>query len=62
MNDWSLKDVPIAKFNVNTTIDPIKQEIKQITEIAGRVETQIWDLKEKQLREALINMGWTPPG
>jgi len=61
MEEWTLEDVPIGKFNVNTTADPIKQEIKQITEIAGRISTQIWDLKEQQLRKALIDMGWTPP-
>ena len=53
------------KITINTSVEndsiifqEIKSEYEEITQIISRT---IVDTKEKQLREALIKLGWTPP-
>jgi len=49
------------KWKIRTTI-PSEAVIEQeVTDPAGQVTRTICDLKESQLKEALIKMGWTPP-
>ena len=58
------------KFVVHTEIDKRNHIIKQSVNCVGdasfqdlrqHISTQVFRLQEKQLREALIRMGWTPP-
>ena len=60
-NDWSYDDVPIGKFNIITEPNPVTGEIKQITDIAGKITEEIIQTKSEQIRNALIDLGWTPP-
>lgn len=54
------------RFRVSTTTNPDEDTITQITEslFEGRWErlaTDLCILKDQQIREALIKLGWTPP-
>jgi hypothetical protein len=55
------------KIVVNTYITPSDKEIKQVVDFVGdesldhRVVYEIVKLRDKQAREALIKLGWTPP-
>ncbi len=60
-SDWSMRDVPIGKYDVRTEANPVTGEIKQITEIAGKITEEIIRTKSDQLRNALVDLGWTPP-
>jgi hypothetical protein len=58
---WSYKDIPIGDYSVVTEPNLVTGEIKQITTIAGRISEEIVQTKADQLRNALIDLGWTPP-
>lgn len=60
-DEWSYKDIPISDYNVWTEPNLITGEIKQITTIAGKVVEEIIQTKSDQIRNALIDLGWTPP-
>ena len=60
-DDWSYKDVPIGKYDVRTKVDALTGEINQITDIAGKISEAIIQTKSHQIRNALIDLGWTPP-
>ena len=60
-NEWTYKDIPIHKFKVVTEPNLVTGEIKQITEIAGKITEEIIQTKSEQIRNALIDLGWTPP-
>ena len=60
-NEWSYNDIPISDFKVITEPNLITGEIKQITEIAGKIQTEIIQTKSEQIRNALIDLGWKPP-
>ena len=55
-----------VRFRVTTTVDQDENEILQVTEslFDGRFErlaTELYRLKDQQIHEALIKLGWTPP-
>ena len=58
---WGYKDIPISDYNVITEPNPVTGEIKQITTIAQRITEEIINTKSEQIRNALIDLGWTPP-
>jgi hypothetical protein len=60
--EWSYKDVPISKFHVTHEINPLTGEIQLITDIAGKITREIIQSKSDQIQNALVSMGWTPPG
>ena len=60
-DDWEIKDIPISNYNVITEPNPVTGEIKQITNIAGKITEEIIQTKSEQIRNALIDLGWTPP-
>jgi hypothetical protein len=62
-NDWELKDIPLPdfKYSVITEPNPVTGEIKILTEIMGKIEEEIVATKADQVRNALIDLGWTPP-
>ena len=60
-SNWSYKDIPISNYHVLTEPNPVTGEIKQITEIAGKITEEIIQTKSDQIRNALIDLGWTPP-
>ena len=54
------------KYKVTTTIEPGDARIKQETEtlfngLWQKVSTQIYDLQDRGFRNALVDLGWTPP-
>ncbi len=56
------------KYNTQLTVETNIEENKIIQEMSSqhfdarqRISRQIIDVSEHQIREALINMGWTPP-
>ena len=60
-DDWTYDDIPIGKYKVLTEPNPYTGEIKQITNIAGKIREEIIQTKSEQIRNALIDLGWTPP-
>ena len=60
-NEWSYNDIPISDFKVTHEINAVSGEIAIITEIAGKIEREIIQSKSDQIRNALIDLGWTPP-
>ncbi len=60
-SDWKYEDIPLNKYGVVTEPDLISGEIKQITTIAGKIQEEIIRTKSDQVRNALIDLGWTPP-
>jgi len=61
MDSWQYDDIPISKFKIVTEPNLVTGEIKQITTIAGRIQEEIIQTKSEQIRNALIDLGWTPP-
>ena len=54
------------RFRVTTTVDQDENEILQVTESLfderfERLATELCRLKDRQIHEALIKLGWTPP-
>jgi hypothetical protein len=60
-NEWQYNDIPLSKFKVLTEPDPISGDIRQITDIAGKISEEIIRTQSDQIRNALIDLGWTPP-
>lgn len=58
---FSYTDIPIGDFQVIAEPNPLTGEIKLITKIAGRVREEFFQTRDQQLRNALIDLGWTPP-
>jgi hypothetical protein len=61
MNDWSYKDIPIGDFKVVAEPNLLTGEIRLITQIAGKIQEEFIQTRDEQLRNALIDLGWTPP-
>jgi len=59
--NWTYKDIPISDWAVLTEPNAVTGEIRQITTIAGKVTEEIFQTKNDQIRNALIDLGWTPP-
>lgn len=58
--EFKLENLPVPDVSVKAT--PLNDgTIELQTNIMGFVTTEIVRLKEKACREALINLGWTPP-
>jgi len=54
------------RFRVSTTTNPDEDTILQVTETLfnghwERLSNELCVLKDQQIREALIKLGWTPP-
>lgn len=60
-DDWNMENIPIGKVKVVTEPNPVTGEIKQITNVMGQIQKQVIQTKSDQVRNALIDMGWTPP-
>ena len=62
-DNWEIKDIPmrLRDYKVVTEPNPVTGEIKIITEMMGRIEEEIVQTKSEQIRNALIDLGWTPP-
>lgn len=60
-SDWSYDDIPISRYKVITEPNPVTGEIRQITKIAEKITEEIIQTKSEQIRNALIDLGWTPP-
>jgi hypothetical protein len=60
-DNWSYDDIPLSRYSVLTEPNLITGEINQITRIAGRIQEEIIQTKSEQIRNALIDLGWTPP-
>lgn len=63
VSNWKLEDIPLRlrNYKVVTEPNPLTGEIKIITEIMGKIQTEIIQTKSEQIRNALIDLGWTPP-
>ena len=61
MDSWQFDDIPISQFKVVATSDALTGEIKMISEIAGKVREQFLQTYDDQVRNALIDLGWSPP-
>lgn len=63
VSNWDIRDVPLRlrEYKVLTEPNPVTGEIKQVTEIMGRVQQEVIQTKSDQIRNALIDLGWTPP-
>ena len=61
MDSWKTDDIPISSFKVIAEPNPVTQEIKIITNIAGKIQEQYIQTWNEQVRNALIDLGWTPP-
>lgn len=60
-SNWTYKDVPLSNYKIVTEPNLITGEIKIITEIMGKIQEEIIQTKSDQIRNALIDLGWTPP-
>jgi len=61
VDSWQEKDIPISNFKITAEPDILTGEIKIITEIAGKIKEQYLQTFDDQVRNALIDLGWTPP-
>lgn len=60
-SNWDFNDIPISDFKVTSKIDHVTGEINVISKIAGKVMEEYVQTKSDVIRNALIDMGWTPP-
>lgn len=66
-NDWHSQPrkqlMNMQKFNLglSTSIDYDSEAITMTARADGVVTRWLYDTREKSLREALVNLGWTPP-
>jgi hypothetical protein len=67
-DNWSVRNIPISdiaqemrKYKIVTEPDPRTGDIRIITEMMGKIEEEIIQTKSDQIRNALIDLGWTPP-
>jgi hypothetical protein len=60
-SNWTYKDIPLHDYSVVTTPDLVTGEIKIITRIMEQIQEEIIQTKSDQIRNALIDLGWTPP-
>ena len=60
-SNWTYKDIPLSDYSVVTEPDLVTGEIKIITRIMKQIEEEIIQTKSDQIRNALIDLGWTPP-
>lgn len=59
MNEYSYR------ATATTTLDgliQLEEQMGWLNEPMKRVSTQIMDTRDKAVRDALIALGWTPPG
>ncbi len=61
-SNWAYKNIPIRDWEVTYEANLVSGEIKLFTRIMAKIETEIIQSKSDQLRNALIDLGWTPPG
>ncbi len=60
-SDWAYHGIPVHDWDVNYGVNKVTGEIQIVTRILGKIETEIIQSKSDQLRNALIDLGWTPP-
>jgi hypothetical protein len=60
--NWHYQDIPISNYSVTHEVNPINGEIKVITNIMGKIQEEIIQSKSDQIQNALVSLGWTPPG
>ena len=50
------------QYKITPHVDYEAEEIHlKIEDLAGKTITEIYRLKDEAIRQALINLGWTPP-
>ena len=61
--EWEYRDIPLGLRDYKVVTEPnlVTGEIKIITEMMGRIQEEIIQTKSDQIRNALIDLGWTPP-
>jgi hypothetical protein len=59
--EWSYNDIPITDWTVLTEPNPADGTIRQVTRVAARTQEKLIQTQSDQVRNALIDMGWTPP-
>lgn len=50
------------KFKINTKVFPDGRIEQELVDLQGRIAREVMDTKDQQVRQALISLGWTPPG
>lgn len=63
IDEWKIEDVPIELQDWSVIAEPntLTGEIRVMTRLMGKVREQIMDTTNQQIRNALIDLGWTPP-
>ncbi len=60
-SNWAYQNIPVTDWQVTYGVNKITGEIQLVTRILAKIETEIIQSKSDQLRNALIDLGWTPP-
>ncbi len=60
-SDWAYHGIPIRDWNVTYGVNQVTGEIQIMTQIMGKIETEIVNTKSDQLRNALVDLGWKHP-
>ena len=61
VSNWDINDIPMTtRPKVDTSIG-LQGEIEQITEVMGQQERFLIQTRSDHIRNALIDLGWTPP-
>jgi hypothetical protein len=61
VSNWDINDIPMMVQPKVTTNVGLQGEIEQITEVLGQQERYLIQTRSDHIRNALIDMGWTPP-
>ena len=60
METWKIENIPIPQIKL--TVEPMDDgSLKLVSEICGRITTEIAEFKSEAIRQQLIKLGWTPP-
>lgn len=60
-SDYLTRSIPFANFRVMAEPNILTGEIKLITQKAGEIYEEFLQTRDQQIRNALIDLGWTPP-
>lgn len=61
-SNWEIQDIPTEfKFSIVAEPNPVNGEIKLITNMMGRIQEEYLQTWNDVVRNALIDLGWTPP-
>lgn len=60
--EWKIENIPVPDVKLYCELDKDTGILKVSEHIFGYVTEKIVELNSQAIREALIEMGWTPPG